>query len=124
MNRTTLVAITLLSALATPVVVNATSLAKADEPADRLLRIGRSAIPTRDAWERCLAAKVRDEIASGGSAATLADRALAYCQKSEARLNVVLTRGVGSRKAASIVAQLRYTHRENLSLVVRELRRR
>jgi hypothetical protein len=30
MNRTTLVAITLLSALATPVVVNATSLAKAD----------------------------------------------------------------------------------------------
>ena len=32
------------------------NLAKADEPADRLLQIGRSAIPTRDAWERCLAA--------------------------------------------------------------------
>ena len=99
------------------------NVAKADEPADRLLRIGRSAIPTRDAWERCLA-KVRDEIASGHSAETLADRALAYCQKSEARLSAVLTRGVGSRKAASIVAQLRHTHRENLSLVVRELRRK
>src|SRR4051812_18654974 len=35
-----------------------------------------------------------------------------------------ITRGVGSRKAASIVAQLRHTHRENLSLVVRELRRK
>jgi hypothetical protein len=99
------------------------NLATADEPADRLLRIGRSAIPARDAWERCLAAKVRDEIASGRSAAT-ADRALAYCQKSEARLNAVLTRGVGSRKAASIVAQLRHTHRENLSFVVRELGRK
>lgn len=100
------------------------NVAKADEPADRLLWIGTSAIPARDAWERCLAAKLRDEITSGGSAATLAYRALAYCQKSEARLNAVLTRGVGSRKAASIVAQLRHTHRENLSLVVRELRRK
>lgn len=106
------------------VLVLLTANVAADELADRLLRIGRSAIPARDAWERCLAAKVRDEITSGGSAATLADRALAYCQKSEARLNAVLARGVGSRKAASIVAQLRHTHRENLSLVVRELRRK
>jgi hypothetical protein len=98
-------------------------VAKADEPADRLLRIGRSAIPARDAWERCLAAKVRDERTSGGSAAMLADRALAWCKKSEARLDAVLARGVGSRIAANIVAQLRHTHRENLILVVRELRK-
>src|SRR5215207_1226153 len=63
-----------------------TNVAKADEPADRLLRIGRSAIPARDAWEQCIAAKVRDERTSTGSAATLADRALAWCKKSEARL--------------------------------------
>jgi hypothetical protein len=99
------------------------NVAKADEPADRLLRIGRSAIPTRDAWERCLAAKVRDERPSSGSAATLADRALAWCKKSEARLDAVLAQGVGSQKAASIVAQLRHTHRENLIVVVRELRK-
>src|SRR4051812_3583135 len=97
---------------------------KADEPADRLLRVGRSAIPARDAWERCLAAKVRDGRTSSGSAETLADRALVWCKKSEARLDAVLARGVGSQKATSIVAQLRHTHRENLILVVRELRRK
>ena len=56
-------------------VVLAANGTKADEPADRLLRVGRSAIPARDAWERCLAAKVRDGITSSGSAETLADRA-------------------------------------------------
>jgi hypothetical protein len=99
------------------------NVAKADEPADRLLRIGRSAIPARDTWERCIAAKVRDERTSTGSAAALADRALVWCKKSEARLDAVLARGVGSRRAASIVAQLRHTHRENLILVIRELRK-
>src|SRR4051794_115326 len=82
-----------------------------------LVLLGRSAIPARDAWERCLAAKVRDERTSSGSAETLADRALARCEKSEARLDAVLARGVGSRKAATIVAELRHTHRENLILV-------
>src|SRR5215208_116970 len=111
-------------ALGLAVILLAGNVAKADEPADRLLRVGRSAIPARDAWERCLAAKVRDGRTSSGSAETLADRALASCKKSEARLDAVLARGVGSQQAASIVAQLRHTHRENLILVVHELRRR
>jgi hypothetical protein len=102
----------------------AASVAKADEPADRLLQVGRSAIPARDVWERCLAAKVRDERTSSGSRETLADRALAWCKKFEARLEAVLARGVGSRQAATIVVQLRHTHRENLILVIRELRRK
>jgi hypothetical protein len=102
----------------------AASVARADEPEPRLELLVRSAIPARDAWERCTAAKIRQEETSSDSPETLADQALVSCKRSETRLATVLARGIGPRRAASIIAQLRKTHRENLLFVIRELRRR
>ena len=102
----------------------AATVAKGDEPEPRRELVARSAIPARDAWEKCTAAKVRQEETSSDSPETLADQALASCKRSEMRLAAVLARGIGTRRAASIIAQLRKTHRENLLFVIRELRRR
>jgi hypothetical protein len=102
----------------------AASVAKGDEPERQQKQVVRSAIPARDAWERCTAAKIQQAETSSGSPEALADQALVSCKRSETRLAAVLARGIGPRRAASIIAQLRKSHRENLLFVIRELRRR
>ena len=98
---------------------------RADEPAvPQLPEIAAQATPARDEWERCLAASVRRELSSKRTPEDIADRALTKCARQQKRLEAVVARGIGRRRAETVITEVRRMQRDGLILVVEELRRR
>jgi hypothetical protein len=97
--------------------------AQADE-ADlrRLVEVARGATPLRDAWERCTASIVRQELKSRRTAQQLADHALGRCEAQEKRLRAALARARGAAEGRRVTALLRRIHRSNLIAVIDLLR--
>jgi hypothetical protein len=100
-------------------------LARADEPELRQLPdIAAQAMPARDIWERCLATSVRPELSSKRKSDDIADLALLKCAQQQKRVQAVLARGIGRKRAETVINELRRMQRDSLMLVVDELRRR
>jgi hypothetical protein len=101
------------------------SIAHADEPdVESLLATASKAVPYRDAWERCAAAAVKRDLASGLTPEALANRAVSRCRQQEMRLRAVLAKSVGRVEAQTVVEQLRRLYRSNLETIVEDLKKR
>ena len=86
-------------------VVGVASIALADEPdLEELRAIGAEAVPARDAWERCTASVVKEELRSERSAEEIADQALRRCKNREDRLLSVVVKRIGRHKASGALS--------------------
>ena len=89
----------------------------------RLVEVARGATPFRDAWERCTASVVRQELRSRRTSRELAEHALSRCEGQEGKLRAALVKARGAAEGRRVTALLRRIHRANLIAVIDLLRR-